>query len=814
MREPEILWVQGFRGMGRQPLASGDWVGVPVFVKARPHYSFKVFSSQTGRPRMALDLPAGGYAAPVLGDHTILLPSGFTRLVGADIATGRVRWTVEMLAKIRSTPAVDGGSLYIADGPALREIGLGGRETGRGTVEGAVLFGRPVVDPGRAYVLGAEPQAQAPAANWLYCFDRSDLSRVLWRAPAGPGVVATCDTAGPAADPHRIYVGCLDGTALAVEKASGQVVWSYATGHPLARSWPAVGEGAVYWGSLSGRVFALEAATGALRFERDLDPEGIWAPPALCDRLLLVHAGNRLFALDAATGEEVWQLPIGHSPYTAPVVAGRAVYICGGDPPDWCYLFRIDPDCPARGELGSVHLELQGGADARMDIRFRAVLPSREPPGRVILDIRPLGAGRGATPVVQGEAYSVRSLSRPAKRFGRYALAVRIQSGKQSLTRMLEVDLLDDPGLPPRHCLEVPVISQESWTTSGPTALSALLSYHGKPRSPAEVQAMADHLDSRGVHPHHKWRSGAVRIAHSRGAAISDILGGIVSLFEPRDGKRPRPRKQGGTPAPGAPPAAAPLGLKVLESRQEPDPGAGLPAFLYYDPYFPRFLTQVRRLLAAGMPLLVRLHPGARYPMPPDALSRVDLEGHVVLIVGFDDEARSCLVMDPWDRDRWGGARGGLTALPYDLMRLMLVDYSLGGAVVLMPWRIETRWPQSLTPGEWAEVTAAVTYVHPEPVAAPEHGVRLCQVLLEVPGGMEVGSRNPAEVRGGLPVGETRRASWKVRVSGPVEGEAIVTARGLITPRDPYPYCDVIGGRRVDRVGVGNGSASGAFGPA
>ncbi len=59
-----------------------------------------------------------------------------------------------------------------------------------------------------------------------------------------------------------MYVGSGDGKVYALNAATGAKVWNYATGVPVASS-PAVSGGIVYVGSFDGNVYALNATTGA-----------------------------------------------------------------------------------------------------------------------------------------------------------------------------------------------------------------------------------------------------------------------------------------------------------------------------------------------------------------------------------------------------------------------------------------------------------------------------------------------------------------------------------------------------------------------
>src|ERR1700737_792847 len=116
----------------------------------------------------------------------------------------------------------------------------------------------------------------------------------------------------------------------------------------------------------------------------------------------------------------------------------------------------------------------------------------------------------------------------------------------------------------------------------------------------------------------------------------------------------------------------------------------GLAPVACYDPYFHRMVHHLRKCLVDGHPVLARLHPAAQYPVEGSDLYSVDLEGHAVLIVGYDDERRIFAISDPWDR-RWGGQLSGLRWIGYDELSLNIVDSTLDYVMVLAPLQVDVR---------------------------------------------------------------------------------------------------------------------------
>ncbi len=114
--------------------------------------------------------------------------------------------------------------------------------------------------------------------------------------------------------------------------------WSFPT-EAIVRSRPAVMDGAVYFSSDDGYLFAVEAATGKQTWKFDLGrplaprkpiPEAwdyMQSSPAAADGLVFAGGPNmKFFAVDAGTGQEKWSLQIGLYMRSSPAVVEGVVY--------------------------------------------------------------------------------------------------------------------------------------------------------------------------------------------------------------------------------------------------------------------------------------------------------------------------------------------------------------------------------------------------------------------------------------------------------------------------------------------------------
>src|ERR1035438_3424987 len=122
-----------------------------------------------------------------------------------------------------------------------------------------------------------------------------------------------------------VFVGSYNQKLHAFNSATGQPIWSAATGGH--ESSPAVASGLIYIGSAFNNVYAFDAATG----------QPVWTAttggPIVSWRAVangLVYVGSydyKLHAFEAATGQVVWSAAPGSAVASSPAVASGVVYV-------------------------------------------------------------------------------------------------------------------------------------------------------------------------------------------------------------------------------------------------------------------------------------------------------------------------------------------------------------------------------------------------------------------------------------------------------------------------------------------------------
>lgn len=214
-----------------------------------------------------------------------------------------------------------------------------GRTPGRAGASPVVLQGKP--EEGWSYTprknVGLCPSAPVVRYDrvyvglgdgFFYAFDRTN-GRVKWRVPAGDFRVPAGERvtlAAPAVFDGLAYFTGADGCLFAVDAYTGQHIWKVTLGASLTS--PAVFDGVIYLGSSDEHVYAVEGKTGALAWKKRLGANLVHPVAVGDDRVYAMTGAGKLVAVDAQTGEMIWQ--IDSDPEPAPVFA-EVILLAGQD---------------------------------------------------------------------------------------------------------------------------------------------------------------------------------------------------------------------------------------------------------------------------------------------------------------------------------------------------------------------------------------------------------------------------------------------------------------------------------------------------
>ncbi|MFE9426718.1 PQQ-binding-like beta-propeller repeat protein [Kitasatospora sp. NPDC006697] len=264
------------------------------------------------RFRMSNDV----WGTPLVADGTLFISS--FEVHALDISSGRRRYKTRDVAW---AVAVDAGRLHAADGPHLYTVDVAdGTERWRTSLDGWVYS----LDAADGVLLcglrGGGVQARS-TANGAELWRTEDAQQDYENQQSGPALV------GGAA----LYYG--GGRLRCLDARGGLPRWSFPVGEDVP-SRPAVRGGRVLV-TAGTAVYSLDAAGGAQHWRFDA-PVSLFTPPVLDDSpspaVYVADYLGTLYALDAATGRVRWQARTASRQGAEPVVlAGRTALIASGD---------------------------------------------------------------------------------------------------------------------------------------------------------------------------------------------------------------------------------------------------------------------------------------------------------------------------------------------------------------------------------------------------------------------------------------------------------------------------------------------------
>ena len=204
----------------------------------------------------------------------------------------------------------------------------------------------------------------------------------------------------------------------------------------------------------------------------------------------------------------------------------------------------------------------------------------------------------------------------------------------------------------------------------------------------------------------------------------------------------------------------------------------------------------MRRSLADGHPVLIRLHPAAAYPAPAAMMQRNDLEGHATLIVGYDDDKRSFALLDPW-QSRWGGARGGLRWISYSQLQMEIVDSTLDYMLIPAPLAVEAKISGATVNSRVLNILVSFYKPHGIVMDQDNQVLREVKVTLEPNQDLEFDGPTTSIVKGVWPVGKRAHVSFALRQTAFIPDEIIVKVQARVAGSRPYPFEDTTVTRAV-----------------
>ena len=219
----------------------------------------------------------GGWVvnAPTVADGMVYAGSDDNYVYALDAATGEMRWSFETGDAIRSSPTVAGGAVYVGSND-----------------------------------------------NYVYALD-AETGEMLWKHDTSKEVQYS-----PVVTDGVVYIGAqgdVDYSVHALDAMSGEQIWVAGVPYPYGPEFAVtVANGKLYAPGASGEFYAMDVSTGEALWSISVSL-GAKSPPAVLDGVVYLTAVNTAYALNGATGEEIWSYGTEKFPaidYPAVVVDG------------------------------------------------------------------------------------------------------------------------------------------------------------------------------------------------------------------------------------------------------------------------------------------------------------------------------------------------------------------------------------------------------------------------------------------------------------------------------------------------------------
>ena len=148
------------------------------------------------------------------------------------------------------------------------------------------------------------PANATPGQHWI-----TAIGRKTGDAAQKPFTVAT-DWSQRGFNAHGKRINPYENVLTTANVSALDIAWSTTTGGGIASS-PAVADGVVYAGSLDGKLYAFDAATGAVLWTATTG-SSIYSSPAVAKGVVYVGGKDtKLYAYNATTGAVLWSATTG-----------------------------------------------------------------------------------------------------------------------------------------------------------------------------------------------------------------------------------------------------------------------------------------------------------------------------------------------------------------------------------------------------------------------------------------------------------------------------------------------------------------------
>ena len=290
-------------------------------------------------------------SSPAVSGGTVYVGSADRIVYALNAADGAVRWQYKTAGAVNSSPAVAADTVFVAsadgnlyalgasDGKLRWKFASAGerRFTAPG-IHGATPHTELMPDPFDVFL--SSPTVVAGIVYFgsgdhhVYAIDAGS-GTLRWKFETGNVVHAS-----PAVVDGVVYIGSWDRNLYALTAATGALIWKFQTGDDTEiynqvgiASSAAVAAGTVFFGCRDGHFYAVDAKTGARKWVHDNRKGWVIASPAVERGVVYFPTsdGERFKALDAETGATIYDISNKAVSFSSPAIAQGTVFYGSSD---------------------------------------------------------------------------------------------------------------------------------------------------------------------------------------------------------------------------------------------------------------------------------------------------------------------------------------------------------------------------------------------------------------------------------------------------------------------------------------------------
>ncbi len=265
----------------------------------------------------------------VVGDHVYSVDTAGV-VSRVDAASGRRHWRFETGLEALAGPGGNAELIVLGsrdgDVAAYRPAARGLEPLWQTRVSSEIRAA-PVVDRGQVFVRSIDGHLHSLSAA-----DGGQQWMVAHRVPA----LSLTGNSEPLVQGELVFSGFDDGKLLAVDRASGQIVWESTVSLPSGRTEVerlvdvdgnfVIRDGVIYVATFQGRLAAVQAVSGDLLWSR---PFSSYQSIAIDDQAIYLAADDsHIWAIDRRTGAAFWMQDVLHARrITAPAIVGERLVV-------------------------------------------------------------------------------------------------------------------------------------------------------------------------------------------------------------------------------------------------------------------------------------------------------------------------------------------------------------------------------------------------------------------------------------------------------------------------------------------------------